>query len=135
MTTHDEADEITAAEVPALIEERDRYRAALLEIVAESPAEQPEDESYHDTESASLNGAEVAKWESAEIARKALEGSAQTENGWILVPTTPTLEMQHAYFAVIDTNLAKGIRDMEGRYAIHPAAYAAMIAAAPKVTP
>ena len=45
-----------------------------------------------------------------------------------------TLAMQHAYFAVIDKNLALGIDKMQGRYDIQREAYEAMMLAA-KPTP
>lgn len=46
---------------------------ALERIKAAAPEQQPEEETYDDTESAYSNGAEVAAWEAGEIARKALE--------------------------------------------------------------
>ncbi len=46
--------------------------AALENIVAQAPEDEPEPEDYDDTESAYSNGHEVASWEAAETARDAL---------------------------------------------------------------
>lgn len=49
-----------------------------------------------------------------------------------VVPVEPTLEMQKAYFDVIDRNLARVETDpCFGRFASQKQAYAAMLAAAP----
>lgn len=58
------------------------------------------------------------------------EGRAE---GFVLVPREITLEMQRAYFDVIDKNLARVETDARfGRFASQEEAYRAMIAAAPK---
>ncbi len=46
--------------------------AALRKIIDRAPAQEPEAEDYHDTESAFGNGLECAAWDLAQIARAAL---------------------------------------------------------------
>lgn len=54
------------------------------------------------------------------------------EGEWVKVPREITLEMQHAYFEVIDRNLRRVETDAAfGRYASQQQAYRAMLAAAP----
>lgn len=54
-------------------------------------------------------------------------------DGWVMVPREITLEMQHAYFKVVDRNLRRVETDCAfGRYDSQKQAYRAMIAARPK---
>lgn len=54
-------------------------------------------------------------------------------NGWRLVPAEITLDMQRAYFDVIDKNMHRVETDPRfGRFSSNEEAYRAMIAAAPK---
>lgn len=51
---------------------------------------------------------------------------SQGADEWVLVPREPTLEMQHAYFGVIDKNRHRVEHDLRfGRYDSHREAYAA----------
>jgi hypothetical protein len=55
-----------------------------------------------------------------------------TEGEWVTVPREITLDMQRAYFDVVDKNLRRVETDAAfGRYASQKQAYAAMLAAAP----
>lgn len=57
---------------------------------------------------------------------------AESRDSWVLVPREITLEMQHAYFDVVDANLRRVSTDAAfGRYDSQKQAYRAMIAAAP----
>lgn len=62
-------------------------------------------------------------------ARSAL--AAAESAGWVMVPKEITLEMQQAYFAVIDRNMERVETDPRfGRFASQREAYRAMIEAA-----
>lgn len=53
---------------------------------------------------------------------------------WVMVPREITLEMQHAYFDVIDRNLRRVETDCSfGRYSSQEQAYRAMLQAAPPI--
>lgn len=65
-------------------------------------------------------------------ARAALNAPPAASADWVLVPREITLEMQHAYFAVIDKNMARVETDPRfGRHSSNSEAYRAMLAAAP----
>ena len=56
---------------------------------------------------------------------------APIPDGMVLVPVDPTLEMQHAYFSIIDANMDRVQTDATfGRYANNRLAYQAMLKAA-----
>lgn len=56
---------------------------------------------------------------------------APIPDGMMLVPVEPTLEMQHAYFSIIDANMDRVQTDATfGRYANNRLAYQAMLKAA-----
>lgn len=55
-----------------------------------------------------------------------------TVAGWKLVPLTPTLDMQKAYFDEVDRNMERVETDMRfGRFDNHRLAYCAMLTASP----
>ena len=59
----------------------------------------------------------------------------QTED-WVMVPREPTLEMQRAYFDVIDRNRKRVENDYNfGRFNSNREAYRAMLSAAPTISP
>lgn len=65
---------------------------------------------------------------------KSLRVSSPTDqpDGWTLVPNLITLEMQHAYFEIVDRNLGDFEWSLRhGRYDNQKMAYAAMLGASP----
>lgn len=84
-------------------------QAALMDIVRKMPDDEPEDDTYEDSETAYINGSEVTAWANGETARKGLAGEMKLEE-----PLPRSHAPEVPLWAVLDDMLAYKREQFDG---------------------